>query len=144
MCTRHDVGRIKDREPQKTDEGTNIGTYWNRQRLVCRRLQCQVRKRARVTCTVEHAQPFCEAFGQDEREHSAAVRHSWLAYRHQTSYDKNHLHVAIRLESPLAGELDHADMGRTAELIHPQPFCKAFGLDKMGRSCFESQRTYTH
>ncbi len=58
--------------------------------------------------------------------------------------DKNHLHVAIRLESPLAGELDHAEMDRTEVLIHPQPFSKAFGLNKMGCGCFESQRSYKH
>jgi hypothetical protein len=45
MCTRHDVGRIKDRESQKTDEGIGIGIYyWNRKRWICRRLQYQVRK----------------------------------------------------------------------------------------------------
>ena len=60
MCKRHDVGRMKDRESQKPDEGIGIGIcYWNRKRWICRRLQYQVRKESEgytelITLTDSH------------------------------------------------------------------------------------------
>jgi len=59
MCTRHDVGRMKDRESQKTDEGIGIGIYyWNRKRWILDgyvadySIRCE--KRARVTVDHPH------------------------------------------------------------------------------------------
>ena len=85
MCKRHDVGRMKDRESQKPDEGIGIGIcYWNRKRWICRRLQYQVRKESEgytelITLTDSHLHGIRS--GQKGGDTSQRLlRHSWLAY----------------------------------------------------------------